>query len=199
MPNVITYCFLDYLPRVPENLLENFEQYRQNAHLINIPEYQSTNDAGDEIGHASYERFPIQGKLLEWLQFNIIRNPLDFGASFNGIKDHTVDHGLHIDYSRQYTLNYVISAGGNNVLTRFHQEENMPVERLDIDAATIPPHTLTTHLRTRSLKLIDSVKVDTGRWVLLNTKVIHEVINLLDTRISIQISLGPNNKFITQE
>lgn len=199
MTDNLTYCYLDYLPAVPGNLLENFEQYKENNHLINIPEYKSTTSTGEEISHASYERFPIQGKLLEWLQYNIIRDPIDFGASFNGVKNHNVDHGLHIDYSRRYTLNYVIAPGGNNVLTRFHQEGNMPLERIDIDAVNIPPPTLTTHLRSCNLSLIDSVKIDTGRWVLLNTKVIHEVIHLEDTRVSIQISLGANNKFVNKD
>ncbi|CAB4128373.1 hypothetical protein UFOVP112_24 [uncultured Caudovirales phage] len=198
MSNTLTYCYLDYLPAVPGNLLENFEQYKENTHLINIPEYVSTTANGEETENASYERFPIQGKLLEWLQYNIVRHPIDFGASFNGVKDHTLDHGVHIDYSRCYSLIYLIAPGGNNVLTRFHQEEGKPIERFDIDAASIPPHTLTTHLRSCNLTLIDSVKIDAGRWVLLNTKVIHEVIHLQDTRVSIQISLGPDNKFITQ-
>ena len=201
MTDNLTYCYLDFLPNVPANLLENFEQYKENKHLINIPEFKSIDaESGKEFTYASYERFDIRGKLLTWLQYNIIRNPIDFGASFNGIKDHKHDHGLHIDYSRRYTLNYVIEPGGDNVITQFNQEEGMPLERLDITATTIPPPVLTSALVTKKqaqkIKVIDSVKIDTGRWILLNTKVIHEVVNIQDTRISIQISLGAENKFI---
>lgn len=192
-----TYCFLDYLPQVPAELLVDFEQYKVNKREVGIVGFVSTGPDGTKYNQTDYERFNISGKLLEWLQFNITRNALDYGAGFTVPPGPGADHIKHIDYSRDYTLNYQLTTGGENVLTRFYKEKGQPLYRKQL-AIDVSPRDLTTYLLSRELELVDSVRVPAGRWVLLNTKAIHEAVNLTDPRIAIQISLGADNKFVTQ-
>jgi len=190
-PNIdLTYCYLDYLPPVPKDLLEDFRQYKSQSRLVGI---------GDRVTDTSkYERFPISGKLQQWLAFNIVRDPIDFGAGFDNEECLQVNHIPHIDFSRNYSLNYMVTTGGNNVLTNFYQEEGYGLERLDFRSTFKSPQDCMNYIKTAKLTLIDSVQVEHERWVLLNTKVIHEVQNLTGFRSSIQISLSDNNKFLTQ-
>jgi hypothetical protein len=190
-----TYCFLDFLPQVPEDLLTDFEQYKNNKREVGIVGFVSTGPDGTKYAQTNYERFNISGKLLEWLQFNITRDALDYGAGFTIPSETGADHIRHIDYSRDYTLNYQLTTGGDNVLTRFWQEKGEPLTRRQL-AIDIPPRDLTTYLLSRDLELVDQVCVPVGRWVLLNTKSIHDAVNLTGPRIAIQISLGLENKFI---
>jgi hypothetical protein len=193
-----TYCFLDYLPQVPAELLTDFEQYKNNKREVGIVGFVSTGPDGTKYNQTDYQRFNISGKLLEWLQFNITRNALDYGAGFTVPPSPGADHIKHIDYSRDYSLNYQITTGGDNVLTQFYKEKGQPLYRKQL-AIDVAPKDLTTYILSRELELVDSVCVPVGRWVLLNTKAIHEAVNLTSSRIAIQISLDINNKFISQE
>lgn len=197
MENVITYCFLDHLPQVPADLLEEFTQYKANAPILLIPGNDVVDAEGKKSHLSTYERYPITGKLLQWLEFNIVRGATDYGASFNNFEeDPDTEHRVHLDYTRHYSLIYLVTRGGANATTRFWQEEGHGLERLDINAH-IPPRELNAYLSNRDLKVIDSVEIPVGRWCLLNAKVIHDVCNLSGVRSSIQISLQKDNKFTT--
>ena len=180
----ITYCFLDFLPKVPADLLEGLDAYKQQEPLVSFVDRTAL---GNNTKNSSYQRFGITGRLRQWLQFNIVRDPIDFGIAFDNIDAVDIDHHPHVDNSRQYSLNYIITAGGDNVLTNFYQETGKAVER---------DYTYKFVTDYRNLNLIDSVQVPAGRWILVNTRVIHSITNLKTQRNSIQISLDSNNKFI---
>lgn len=196
MENIVTYCFLDHLPKVPSDLLEEFTQYKASAPILKIPPADMTKPNGREVHLATYERYPITGKLREWLEFNIVRGATDYGASFNNAEENAnAVHDVHLDYTRHYSLIYVITRGGGSATTRFWQEEGQGLERLDINVH-VPPRELNSYLFGKDLKVIDSVEIPEGRWCLLNAKIIHDVCNLSGVRSSIQISLPKDNKFV---
>ena len=179
-----TYCFLDFLPQIPDELLFGLHVYKKHKPLVSFVNRQAL---GKDTKNSSYQRFDIEGKLRQWLKFNIVHDPIDFGIAFDNIDNVEVDHFPHVDNSRHYSLNYVITTGGDNVVTNFYQEDGELVQR-DNAFKFVNDYA--------NLNIIDSVKIPAGRWVLLNARVIHGVNNLRTERNSIQISLGPNNKFI---
>ena len=190
-----TYCFLDFLPKVPRELLDNYFNYSSGQQLIKIDERIRTFNDGTTTIESDYERYEITGKLRTWLEFNIVRNPIDFGAAVNNINSSVCDGPIHLDYTRDYTLLYVITPGGDQVKTRFFQEPGYPLVREDINVH-VPPVDLTSYLLSKTFEEVDSVIIPHDRWCLLNVKTVHQVVGLTGPRNTIQISLGKDNKFV---
>lgn len=190
-----TYCFLDFLPRIPKELLENYFDYSSGKRLIRIDERKKTCKDGTTIVESDYERYEITGRLRTWLEFNIVRNAIDFGAAVNNINSSNCDGPIHLDYTRDYTLLYVITPGGGQACTKFFQEPGQSLVRSDIDVH-VPPADLTSYLLSKTFEEVDSVIIPQDRWCLLNVKTVHQVTGLTSPRNTIQISLGKDNKFI---
>lgn len=188
--NTFTYRFLDNLPQVPERFLTDFDQYKNNDMAWDVTGW-TTVWKGQEVGIADYNRHHAAGEFYEWLKTNIVEDPIDFGITFhNHLNKNPQHHYPHIDATRSYTLMYLVDQGGDNVITRWYKEKDGPLVR--------PERSLHSQISNIYDKLeeIDSVYIPLRRWCLLHSKIIHGAFNLTRARKSIQISLGPENKFV---
>lgn len=89
--------------------------------------------------------------------------------------------GPHIDKSRDYTLIYLLSDGGNDHRTVFYKKIN--------DTEIIHPRFYYVN-DYQQLCDIGSIKIPLHTWYLLNSRVLHSVENIPDVRIAIQVSFS---------
>lgn len=162
----LTLKYLDHLPQPDKELCY--------AHLgRGDAKHGSSTDAS-----AKYQRYSFNEQLNQWFLDNIVHEYVFVGSGVS-IVDGGPYHRVHTDITRVYTLNYLFETGGTDVITSFYQEKDQSVIRepgLYIDDTT-------------DLELIESFKLETGRWHVLNTRILHGVTGLVGPRIGIQIGL----------
>jgi len=148
-----------------------------------------TNSKGETIHGSTYKRFNVNNKILTWAM-DAVDPTLNFTPSGNfriGIQvfeyiynGEPCSYAPHTDGPRgDDVLNYLIDAGGENVITKWYQEKGQPFPRL-------PSLRLDSF---ENLFEVHSEKFDAGAWFILNTKALHTVENLTRSRISISIGL----------
>ena len=112
-----------------------------------------------------------------------------FIATFNNISP---ENGLacflpHTDTKRNIGLNFLIDAGGSNVLTNFYSSSKPIEERgtLGLDS---------------DLTLVRTVKFEQDTWVVMDTSIYHSVTNIEATRLvlSVQINDLDYESFVQQ-
>jgi hypothetical protein len=188
---MFTYKYLDHLPKVPNHLLEDFDSAKTDNDLVMEIMNLTLETKDTSIKMVNYRRFHAEGELLDWLRSNIVDEALDISLSFHNITDDVETQYPHIDRTRYYTLMYFTDLGGNDVVTSFYQEQGGPLVRPEI---RLPSPEIA--LIYDKLELVDSVKFEKNRWVILNSKIIHGIENMQRCRKSIQVSLDKINKFI---
>jgi hypothetical protein len=179
MLDTFTYCYLDFLPQIPKNLLEHYDNNVNNPFHVSLRNRKNNIDI--DVHHIT------DIKLKTWLKFNICQDADSYTASFAQGTNNISSQLPHVDFSRRYTLNYILDTGGDNVLTNFYCEDGFNLLRTDIPDRSY---------QYKNLNLIDSVQFEPNRWHILNTKIIHGVTNIISPRISVQIGLGQTNKFV---
>jgi len=90
----------------------------------------------------------------------------------------------HTDIRRKFALNYMISLGGDSVMTNYYRDRKKPLCR-----GNKPPNMDTDNGRVdyENLDCIASVKLEVGKWYLIRTNALHEVDHLDGLRSSITI------------
>ncbi len=131
---------------------------------------------GIPVNNTVCTRHAINPEIVEWAKQNISPEFHAIGLNCQGIEGNSVAIP-HTDRTRNWTLMWVIDPGGTDVSTVFWQEQGCEVER---EPGYYPKD-------YECLTAIETHVFETGRWVLLNAKVIHSVENLESVRKSIQI------------
>jgi hypothetical protein len=168
---------LQHLPKIPSNLTEGFEKWNE---LTNKFDGVLTGDRRayrnkNLIKTAVFTKYAIPQNVIEWIENNIIDEYFDIGVTYT---QHGEEHLPHTDLYREYSLIYVLSPGGNNVITCFYSDGHEPLRK--------PNGTQPQNLD--NLIEIDSSAIPCQTWTLLNSRVIHGVKNLTGTRIMIGVS-----------
>lgn len=129
-----------------------------------------------------YSRHLVSSDILVWCQQNILPtlvNNFKIGIQvFSGVPEFP-----HTDGSRGVkALNFLISPGGTNVETVWLQEEGFPVNRQR-------GYVTKSDAKLQELDRVSFVK---NTWQIVQTDVIHTVVNLTEPRISLSLGLEDN-------
>lgn len=122
----------------------------------------------------------IHDKFME--QYKDIFNGYDVKLYLAVFKNINPENGLaffqaHTDTKRDIVLNFVIDAGGSNVLTNFYNSTKPIVERdlLGLDS---------------DLVLEKTVKFNQDTWVVMDTSIFHSVDNIEGTRLVLSVQIN---------
>lgn len=187
---MFTHIALPHLPQVPKDLYSDFLTIDlDNTPVENDMNYSSVSNTfrqrivkkdGVPYPTRTQRQFNLGTKANQWVFDNIFPNTdpswfVSFGISFTR---GAPIHGPHSD-PRRWAMFYLLERGGKDAYTSFWLENGQGVERKNV--------TVNDYDR---LTLIDRVQFPVERWVLFNSRVIHSVENLVDTRASLQITFN---------
>ena len=175
------FAYLDKLPPVPQHLLD--------AQGLDEKQYYATPERvmadGTTIKNVDCQRWEVTPELEKWIQEHIAKSDqtgYQITKPLPGVSTHLV----HTDsWPRRWVLNYIPDLGGDNVITNFYREKDHPISR----GILVRPK------RLDNLELLQSVKVQANRWCILNTSVLHEIINLTGPRVYVTIGIGLEDPF----
>lgn len=149
------------LPKVPEDLVAELIEFFEDP---TIPFDQRI-----PLDKASFDIKEKNDKWTNWVTENI--TPEFLRAS---IQCYTGDLPAHVDQVRNFSLLYLVKAGGENVETRFYKriDGHDPYKKL---------------FRFRELEELSRYQFKEGTWNLINNKCIHAVKGCDSNRISLAI------------
>lgn len=137
--------YLDYIPKLPENL----EKYVFDS-ILGKDLFHKKNDV--------YKIFDAHFYLKEYLKDF-------FHLSIYNIRVQVInaDTMIHIDHNRIKAINYIISSGGDNVITSFYNDD---------------------------LSLIEKILIKEKKWHRIKVDTKHSVVNIVSPpRIAITIHI----------
>jgi hypothetical protein len=182
---MILYQYLDYLPSIPQDMVEHMvNRYQEQKILFTVPE-RLTLRAGKSVKNISYTRYQLATELEQWIKTNVCE---EFNcAGFQTQTPHLPgqSHLPHTDtWPRRWVLNYNLHTGGPKVTTQWYQEQGHNLLRNDC----------TRPASLDSLVCVESVQLEPCRWHILNTSVLHAVDNIETTRMTISLSFETEPK-----
>ena len=170
------------LPQIPVELL-NFDQATQEY----IPRFDYGKDHyvdGKIITPPSYFFSDVHNTLLNhWLLQHLPKVPKVNYSQL--IPTNSRQMLVHTDIKRIAALNYLIDTGGDDVVTRWYQEQEHPVERQE---KTVGNQTDTGYVDYQNLNLLDSTVFKKNCWYLVRTNVLHDATNISSTRRYLGVS-----------
>jgi hypothetical protein len=190
MTNTISYCKILDLPAIPDHLVQQalaIIQDQSKSYIAGRGPVVLKDSNGANTAGSTYNRYHVSPELFEWAVANIpgrLPNKHDnfkIGIQvFRPIGINT-SYDPHTDGPRgEYVLNYLIDAGGDNVLTKWYQEVNQPLVR-----------TPGINLKSfQNLTEVHSEHIQAGSWFCLYSRVLHTVTNIERPRISLSIGLN---------
>lgn len=180
---MILFQYLDLLPKIPEHLLEQQQELHRNHYATPVRKLAD----GSSVVNIEYKRWDLDDELNQWLRENICVAD-STGLQISRAVPGSTTHLCHTDsYPRRWVLNYMHKLGGTNIQTRFFKEIGQPLLR--------DPLTRPTPEKDPNIELIHSVVVEPNRWWLLNSGVLHDVINITGSRESITMGIHNANPF----
>jgi hypothetical protein len=183
------FKFLDHLPKVPQEFVDLAAKDDPNllgeAYSSSTFEYgkdpiytrKLTGTDGNPVTHVGSYRYRMPEPFVNWCQENITRSGNEWGCSISNREEGAL--GPHTDRSRDFALLYVVEPGGADVRTTFWQEHGHPLVR----------ERFLWRDDYRVLDLVEAADFGVGRWVLINSLVLHSVDHLERHRITFQLSL----------
>ena len=190
MINEISYCKILDLPPLPDVLVQQALSVitdHSNSYQIGAGTPHLTDARGVDIQGSTYNRYFVSQEIFDWIVTNIpVRLPNDRKNRRIGIQvfrpaGNGKVYDPHTDGARgQYVLNYLIDAGGSNVLTKWYQQNQQPLVRG-------PGVTLKTF---QNLNEMHSEHIQPGTWSFLHTRVLHSIVNIESPRIALSIGLN---------
>jgi hypothetical protein len=171
------FCKIINLPALPDALAAECLAITKDASQSYI--------AGVSQVGTSYNRYCASNAIYQWVVTNVdstIRNNMQVGIqTFRPLQSDAAAWSPHTDGPRgQYILNYLIDAGGSNVLTKWYQETGQPLVRA-------PGITLQSF---RNLTMVHTEHIQPGTWFCLYSRVLHTVVNVERPRISLSIGVN---------
>ena len=181
------YKILDYLPAVPQNIIDAVDlsyQPTPEESFANIQRQVKNWNGHDSIAGIN-QRIPAAGFDV-WAKENISEQ-----FTYSGVNYVIVDQlrapittGAHTDATRDYALFYTLQSGGDTAELHFWQEKDQEMAR--------PRKTYVDDL-TQLIRL-DSLCLPLYQWVLIRTDVLHSVENLYHNRVQLQLSFETRKK-----
>jgi hypothetical protein len=179
----VFFKVLENVSPPPKKLLEGINRTLRpsKAQLGNHHERFLTNWYGRNFKAGVNTRI-ICPELEQWVKENLTIHTVDTGVNYVTYTEESglpISTGAHTDGTREFVLLWNIESGGADAELTYWREKGKPLYRA--------PKTHGADLSR--LELVAKTKLPEGRWLLLDTRIMHSVENLTDTRISLQISL----------
>jgi hypothetical protein len=171
------YQYIDELPSIPENFLSDVESFNQ---------FDLQDTSYVEGRSILYRRWSVNPKFENWIKANICDQYAVLSLQTHHKIDEVTQHSPHTDRTRPWVLLYLIESGGDMVTTSWYRERNEPLLR---------DNGLHKGLFKNQIDLVESTQVETKRWCLLNSRIIHGVTGITGTRMSFAISITRENPF----
>jgi hypothetical protein len=171
---MLLFQYLDALPAIPIELLRDPV----------VPEIAITFRANID---ANYTRWGIRDDLRDWLRVNITENLALAGLqtmTWPDGHDQQKDVLPHCD-RRNWAVNFVIESGGPAVTTSFYLEPGQ---------STYRPAGCRIDDFGKLIQVWSGV-IETGRWHIINTRVLHGVENIVTQRRAVTIGINTANPF----
>jgi hypothetical protein len=184
---IFFYKFIDDLPSVPREIIDNinFNRVPTGRDKDRLGAYKPRkliNWYGRSFDAMVNNRVDNCPEFNLWVKEHVIDNFRDAGINYviynrdDGLESST---GGHTDCTRNFALIYNIRTGGDHAMTCFWQEHGKPVYRERcLNAEDM-----------NQLTLLDQVFVPENRWIIIDTRILHSVEHLVESRISFQVSL----------
>jgi hypothetical protein len=178
------------LPAIPEELLK-FD-FTPDGYVLDLGYGLSISKAGILLNSCRYD-FGCIGHhpIGDW-----IREQLPFVKQEDIIlqRSHHPTGGVHIvhsDIKRPFALNYILKTGGDNAYTSWYKEHGKRLIRTKNQGKM---QSDTGPVLYENLEMLDTVKFEQGKWVLISTGILHDVDEIVGLRQSISISLSYSDK-----
>lgn len=178
---MILFAYMDLLPPVPMELI-----LQQQKNIKNFKSgLERRLDSGEIAHNIDYDRWDLSEELIQWLKYNVCEAD-SMGLQISSVRPDSDTHLCHTDsYPRRWVLNYMYETGGENIQTRFFREPGQELIR--------PPFTAPTDLD--ALVPLHSLIIETNRWYLLNSSVLHDVVGITGSRASITLGMADDDPF----
>lgn len=195
---VFTWLPMPHLPKVPNTFvhrarhlaaeidLEAHEDVWQQ-HQTNRQEYTQRRLQIDQSDVASRYQIslPMGEDWLAWVTQNLVSDVLETSARLSVGDSHV--HGAHCDLGRKWKFYYLIDRGGDAASTVFYQQKAHAIVRNEInddDSQSIVCNDYADLIE------IDRVRWPLHSWVLINTMVLHGVIDVHTPRLNLTVSVA---------
>lgn len=180
---MLLFQYVDHLPSVPVELIEQAKQHIHTQPVDHAVPARTVVVNNSTYRNVDYNRHCASTELTEWIRSNISQNYVSMGVQIQNPNKVNHTHYPHTDTApRHWVLNYNIQPGGDQVTTHWYQERGYPLIR----EGTTRPSNLD------DLEIVDSVQIQSFRWHLLNTSVLHGVTGIQHSRIAITIGFATN-------
>jgi hypothetical protein len=148
-------------------------------------DYRQVTKDGKTVRSCRAHHNELPEEIKDWIRENVIPDWLYATLAVT----HPVSdlHGMHTGRTRRYLLLHLIETGGDNVITRGFQQKGYPLARL-AEGTNITIENYDDH----EFELVDEMQIMPGDWVIFDTKVLHDVINITDNRVAIHLALDSN-------
>lgn len=182
------YYFKNFkpLPQWIKNKLLSAEIYHPNNWINSFPDSYANRQVVKKNGSIAvtqtFKRYGLDPTVRQWVRTNTYRDIIDCCICVS--ENQNQDCAPHRDRNRNFTLLWIIDAGGDSVETCFWQEQGKPVIR-----EILPDRLHQQPGDYRTLIKLDSVIIPPARWMLLDARVLHSVENITGKRVSFQVSL----------
>jgi hypothetical protein len=143
---------------------------------------------GSQCTSITSQKWSISPELEQWIKHNVYNGPwVDVGI--NSHNNVSTVMGPHVDDIKREIILYVVETGGSDVETVWWQEQGFPVERVDKLPINNNGIFYTSTDDYSKLTELERVCLPPGKWVRMNTVVLHSVENITGVRTIVKIGL----------
>jgi hypothetical protein len=193
--STLLYAFLD-LPDPPKSVIDQaFLAYEEKkkigfieTNLHDIPGHKEYRNRAVRFKDGSYinsiesYRYWISEEYDDWIKTHVQEETKGCGIN---IFESGKLVAPHVDANRNYVIQYILEAGGDNVETAWYRQKGKDIIRSDIR------HVFDLNkivLDYDHLEELGRICFPARTWVCLSTNILHAVENLIGRRLALQIS-----------
>ena len=173
------FKYIDSIPELPQELIDEII----NHDLENLSQHK--------INH--YRLFKASEKLNSWCRENID------GVERVAIQEILADVGPHTDLNRECAINYLVTTGNGKLC--HYSSDHVRVESLhrpvySTETMNFSKPIVSHRAPLKLSKEISRVDIQTNRWHIINTKVLHGVVDINSVRLALTINICKDTKYI---
>lgn len=197
MKQIWTYKLMQDLPAPPAEFTDcidlawrpddnDVDQYRggnnqkSGKYLATAPVRSNVNWYGRTYQGVTHRRLALSPSWEQWVKNNICNDIVDTGLSYADGAVQRPTSGAHTDGSRDFSLIYLVDAGGPEAELAIWRHRDYPI--------LWDRHVAFTE--TKDLINLAVLRGNPGCWYLVNAKILHSTENLVRNRVGLQVSLA---------
>lgn len=189
MTTVFLYGEVD-LPAIPSELLIDVKHMPLEKYVIDIGYNRIFEKQGQTKNNCAYAKWIINHQpLLDWVTQTVPAWPAQEKLTIQKIiaTDTKPDavFPVHHDVRRMFALNYIITTGGNGVMTSWYRDRSHPIVR----SLQKPPGQQSDSgpVDYSEVDLLATTQCEAGKWYLISTSVLHDVDHVDGERSAVTI------------